>query len=309
MRTSKAPFLLLVLLLVICFSLATSLQRPSGLRAHDSDDVLAAMMGESRRMFANHFFVKADAYFHSGFYPTIFDNQESFKTPHMAEDAGVLKGRNQGEETQFMGKPRDIIEKFTRNFLPSVHTHLDEGGPQGTNNAGSDLGESQGGDVREILPWLQLSAELDPSRIETYMVTAYWLRKKMGKVDEAEAFIRKGLNANPGNPSLLFELGRLYHEDRKEINRPRNIWEMAVDKLDATPEPHTEEQNFMLMQLTLNLARLEESQANLQAALHWLERLEKVSPEPEHVREEINDTKQKIAHSASQSGIHAPGSN
>ncbi|HZV36123.1 MAG TPA: hypothetical protein VFB72_16220 [Verrucomicrobiae bacterium] len=306
MRSSTTlPFLVLALLLVVCFSLATSMERPAGLRAHEgSDDIMAEMLGESRRMFANHFFVKADAYFHSGFYPTIFDDQQSFQTPHMAEDAGALKGRNRGEETEFMGKPRDIIEQFSRHFLPSVHTHLDEGGPQGF-KPGQDLGE-EGGDVREILPWLKLSAEMDPNRIETYMVTAYWLRKRMGKVDEAEEFLREGLNANPGNPSILFELGCLYEENRKEINRPRNIWTMAVDKLDAMPKPHTEDQDFMLMQLTLHLARLEESQTNLPAALHWLERLEPVSPQPDHVRQEIEEIKKKLAQSASRHGGSRP---
>ncbi len=53
---------------------------------------LNVLMGDSRRMFANHFFVKADAYFHSGFYPTVFDNREAFQTPHMAEDSGTVGG-------------------------------------------------------------------------------------------------------------------------------------------------------------------------------------------------------------------------
>jgi hypothetical protein len=298
-RNSTLPLLMLILLLVVCFCMATVIQRPSGKQTHKaSEDVMAEMLGESRRMFANHFFVKADAYFHSGFYPTIFDNQESFKTAHMAADAGALKSHNQGEETEFMGKPRDIIEKFSRHFLPSVHTHLDEGGAQST--AGGDLGESSTGDVREILPWLRLSAAMDPNRIETYTVTAYWLRTRMHKDEEAEAFLREGLSANPGNPSLLFELGRIYHEDRKEIERPRNIWEMAVGKIEQSPQPLNDDQKFMLMQLTLNLARLEESQTNFPAMLHWLERLEPVSPEPDAVRKEIAETKQKIAQSPPQ---------
>jgi predicted ABC-type transport system involved in lysophospholipase L1 biosynthesis ATPase subunit len=60
----------------------------------------------------NHFFVKADAYFHSGFYPTVYDNNEAFQTPHMAEDTGGVKGQNQGDESTFLGKPRDWIDAF-----------------------------------------------------------------------------------------------------------------------------------------------------------------------------------------------------
>src|SRR5580692_10130176 len=130
MQTSKTfPWLLGLLLLVICFTLAAGLDARFESR-HDSHsgDVMTLLLGDSRRMFANHFFVKADAYFHSGFYPSVFDNRESFQTAHIAEDAGAMKGKNTGDELGFMGPPRDFIERFERNFMPSRHTHLDEGG-------------------------------------------------------------------------------------------------------------------------------------------------------------------------------------
>ena len=117
-------------------------------------------------------FVKADAYYHSGYYPTIFDNNEAFKTPHMAEDTGAVASHNQGEETSFMGPPRDWIDAFGRHFIPNRHTHLDEGGPT------DDLSSSS--KVREILPWLKLSAELDPENIKTYT------RHRVLAADEAE---------------------------------------------------------------------------------------------------------------------------
>lgn len=295
MRSSKLPYLILLLLLVACFSLAAWLDPKFQPREQDrSTGILNTLMGDSRRMFANHFFVKADAYFHSGFYPTIFDNQESFKTPHMAEDAGALKGRNQGEETAFMGKPLDFIEAFERHFYPAVHTHLDQGGAQGV-KAGSDLGEADSGDVREILPWLQISATLDPERIETYMVAAYWLRKRMGKVDEAEQFLREGLHVNPGNPALLFELGRIFEEDRKEIARPRNVWIYAVQKLDAQKSPKTDQDDFILSQLALRLARLEEGQGNLSLAIHWLQRYKPLSPTPDLIDKQIEELKRRIS--------------
>src|SRR5438045_958954 len=143
MRTSKSPQLGLGALLVLCFGLAGYLdmwfQSWPGNRAEA--DVLTVAVGDSRRVFANHFFVKADNYFHSGFYPTVFDNREAFQTPHMAEDSGTVGGKNHGDETGFLGKPRDWIDRFSRQFFPSTHTHLDEGGATG------DLGKTS--DVRE----------------------------------------------------------------------------------------------------------------------------------------------------------------
>ena len=105
-------------------------------------------------------YVKADAYYHSGYYPTIFDNRDAFQTPHMAEDTGAVDSHNQGEEEGFLGPPRDWIDAFGRHFIPNRHTHLDEGGPT------DDLSSSN--EVREILPWLKLSADLDPDNVQTY---------------------------------------------------------------------------------------------------------------------------------------------
>src|SRR5271165_5857909 len=139
-RHPKLPCLLLLLLLVVCFTLATLMEpRYQARQKARSRDMLSLLMGDSRRIFANHFFIKADVYFHSGFYPTIFDNQESFQTPHMAADAGALEEKNQGEETAFMGKPRDFIEAFGRHFMPSTHTHLDQGGAEGSIKPGESL--------------------------------------------------------------------------------------------------------------------------------------------------------------------------
>src|SRR5947209_1661287 len=78
------------LLLTLAFSLAAYLKPRLDAREPQSaaeSDPFASLLGDGRRIFANHFFVKADAYFHSGFYPTIYDNRESFKTPHIGEDS------------------------------------------------------------------------------------------------------------------------------------------------------------------------------------------------------------------------------
>ncbi|HXD00993.1 MAG TPA: tetratricopeptide repeat protein [Verrucomicrobiae bacterium] len=295
----------MLLLLTVAFSVAAWVEPQYQERQEvHSGDMMSFLLGDSRRLFANHFFVKADVYFHSGFYPTIFDNQQSFQTPHMAEDAGALKGHNEGDETAFMGPPLDFIEAFRRHFAPSSHTHLDEGGAQGTNGVNLDLGE-KGGEVREILPWLKISAELDPNRIETYMVTAYWLRKRMGKVDEAEEFLREGLRANPNNPAILYELGRIYHEDRTNDVHAINLWELGVRKMDEQKSVKTEQDNFILFQLTLSLARVEEDRGNYARAIQWLEREKAVSPYPDVITKQIEDDRQKLADSQ-KSGADTP---
>jgi tetratricopeptide (TPR) repeat protein len=295
----------MTLLLICIVSLAAWVEPRYETRQNTSSgSMLGFLLGDTRKLFANQFFNEADAYFHSGFYPTIFDNTQSFQTPHIAADSGAMKDKNEGDETGFMGPPLDFLEAFGRHFIPSEHTHLDEGGAQGTNGVDLDLGE-KGGEVREILPWLKMSAELDPNRIETYVTTAYWLRKRMGKVNEAEEFLREGLHANPNNPALLFELGRIYHEDRKNDAHARDLWELGVKQLDLQKPPLSDEDSFMLFQLTLNLARLAEDQKDFPAAIPWLERAKPVSPYPADIQKQIDEDRDKIS-SGGNSGTNAP---
>ena len=79
--------LLLAALLVLCFGVAAKLQPQfTDWRGSRADgDMLKVLLGESSKLFANEFFVKADSYYHSGFYPGIFDNNEAFKTARSEE--------------------------------------------------------------------------------------------------------------------------------------------------------------------------------------------------------------------------------
>lgn len=287
--------MLVAALAVLCFGLAAELdtwfQAWAGNRAQ-SADMLNVLLGDGRRMFANHFYVKADAYFHSGFYPTVFDNREAFQTAHMAEDSGTVGGRNQGEETGFLGKPRDWIDAFSRQFFPSEHTHLDQGGAQGQANGAGDLGE--GSEVREILPWLRLSADLDPNRVETYTVTAYWLRERMGKVAEAEKFLRDGLRENPGSYEILYELGRVYSENKNDPARARNLWEAALRQWQRQEAAQAEPDKYLFNQIAAHLAMLEQKEGNYRQALVYLEMWKTRSPSPESVQKFIEEVRQKL---------------
>jgi tetratricopeptide (TPR) repeat protein len=145
--------------------------------------------------------------------------------------------------------PMDWLDRFSRNFYPTRHIHLEEG-------AGA----------REILPWIRMSAELDPQRITTYTTAAYWLRRVLNNIDEAERFLREGLRANPGSPEILFELGRLYDDDRKDAVRARNIYGLALREWQKQADPQ-EEDVLLLRQIVVHLAALEEREGNLAEAI------------------------------------------
>lgn len=281
---SHVAELCLPLLLIGGFCLATNLNQwfqswPGSRLA--SANLIAVAMGNAGRLFANNFFVKADEYFHSGFYPSIYDSQQSFRTPHIAEDSGAMKGRNTGDETRFLAPPRNWIEAFGREFYPSVHTHLSDGGANGEEGVGT---------VREILPWLKLSTELDPHQVQTYIVTAYWLRR-MDKMADSEEVLREGLKENPGNPQLLFDLGRLFFEAQHNPAAARNVWEAGLRNLDALPDKSTDQNKFTQEQILSALAKLEMQAGNTNRVLDLLGQLKEVSTTPVAVEKWIDDYK------------------
>jgi tetratricopeptide (TPR) repeat protein len=301
MSTAKTFWLLLAALLILCFGLSADLQprfQAIETARRQSNNFFSLLLGSSSRIFANDFFIKADVYYHSGFYPTIFDNNQAFETPHMAEDTGAVASHNSGEETSFMGPPRDWLDAFGRHFIPNRHTHLDEGGPT------DDLSKSS--QVREILPWLKLSSKLDPENIKTYLVMAYWLRSKLKQVSEAEQVLREGLRYNPGNPQLLFELGRIYDENYNDPGRARTIWEAALwswaqeepgvpqsERLKLSNENF--DNRFIFEQLHTYLGQLEEKAGHTDAAIAHLQQAELATPTPADLQQQIDELEKKKA--------------
>lgn len=286
--------MLLAALLVLSFGIATNLQPQftawPGSRA--DGNVFKILLGDSRKLFANEFFVKADAYYHSGYYPTIFDNNEAFKTAHMAEDTGAVNSKNHGVEENFMGPPRDWIDAFGRHFFPDRHTHLDEGGPN------DDLSSSD--EVREILPWLELSTDLDPQNVQNYTVTAYWLRERMHRTGEARQVLLEGLHQNPGSCDILFELGRLYAESNHDTNRAVHVWIAAARnwKPIKGSDDQVAANNFIYEKITTQLGDTERIAGHWQSAIDWFEKARTVSRVPGILQVRINATKQEMTNAA-----------
>jgi tetratricopeptide (TPR) repeat protein len=274
------PTLWLCLLFAVCLTLGTCLEpRALNWSRGQSESVLSMLLGDGRRMFANHFFVKADVYFHSGYYPSIFDQgrKQAIDAKHMMGEHDEEDEHQHEQEMDFLGRPKDWIDRFGRHFYSSTHSHMDKPG-----------------EAREILPWLRISADLDPQRVETYIVASYWLRKKLGKVDEAQQILRKGLRANPGSYEILFELGKLEYENKHDAVRARNLWEAALRNWHEQDTAAQKHEPLIGDDILANLAHLEEEQGNLPGALSYLEQQEKVSPQPDVIRQRIEELKQKM---------------
>lgn len=273
------PYLILLLLLVACFSLATILAQraPEWSARAQSDNILKVLFGDGRRLFASHFFTKADITFHSGYYPSIFDQAHAPKdTRHLTSKEGEPAAEEHEKQMNFLGPPRDWIERFGRHFMVTEHTHL------------------HGGGEREMLPWLKISAELDPQSIETYTVAAYWLRD-LGKVKEAEDFLREGLRNNPDSYEILFDLGRLYYDKDHDAVRARNVWELGLRKWSEQKTAGKKPDLDLLDRLAASLAHLEENEGNLARAIDLLGLAKKASPNPQALQQQIDELKKKMA--------------
>lgn len=200
---------------------------------------------------------------------------------HDHMDGGSCASCSTDPESQHMkdmalSAPRDWVERIGRKFIITEHTHAEEGAQ------------------REMLPWLKIAAELDPEKIENYTVAAYWLRD-MKKYQEAEQFLRDGLRRNPNSYEILFELGRLYYKDLKDLPRARNILDLALLRWNQRNANREEPDFFALDQIAFNLAVLEESQTNYARSLELLELARKGSPNPAAVSQRIEEVKAKVA--------------
>lgn len=277
--SKRLSYFVLLLLLAAAFSLATVLQPRtlSWTRRTGSDSLLQVVMGDGRRLFANHFFIQADVSFHSGYYPSIFDQAQAPKdSRHMTEHGGEEAEKEHERAMDFFGPPRDWIERFGRHFLITEHKHL------------------EGNNEREILPWLKISSDLDPQRIDTYTVAAYWLRRDLNKPHEAEQFLREGLRNNPGNYELLFELGRLYSENYTNAAHARNLWEMALRGWHRSEDSKKSPDLSALEEITVHLARVEEQAGHLQQAIDYLTTAAKCSPVPAVLEQQANELRQRL---------------
>jgi tetratricopeptide (TPR) repeat protein len=236
---------------------------------------MKVLLGNSQQVIAGLLFRRADMYFHSGYYPTIFDGAEPPKESHMAGHEEHHDG-DHDEDENFMGKPRDWVDAFGRNFKVTKHTHLEHGRE------------------REILPWLKLSAEMDPHRVETYTVAAYWLANQLHKVDQAEQFLREGLRQNPRSYEILFALGRIYYDQYHEVTRARNVLELALKRWREQEPGKKDPDKFTFEEIVVKLGRLEEDQGNVASAIEYYELAKEVSPAPQNLQKQIDDLKKKL---------------
>lgn len=288
-----SPLWLLAFLVAVAFTLATSLELRAGKWTDSAraNGAFTKLLGDGRKLFANQFVEMADVYLHSGVYPSIFDRRETKSSQAISAGPGehgdlddhdhdAHKHDEEHEEVMnFRPEPRNWLDRLIRRFRITEHTEL------------------EGAQAREVLPWLRIAIELDPQKTETYVTTAYWLRKQIGRVKEAEQVLREGIRNNPTNAEILYEMGLLYQEGYHDTNRARNLWTLALRRWDGQSDEAKAASTDILGRIAIHFARLEESAGNVRQAIPYFERARQVSPAPEPLQKHIAELKARIGDS------------
>jgi hypothetical protein len=229
-------------------------------------------------LFAGLFFRKADVYFHSGYYPSIFSSARTNEM-HIAEEAGNGSKLHEEEEEGggFLKKPLDWIEALGRNSMNTKHTHLDEMGK-----------------TSEMLPWLRISADLDPQNVETYTVGSFYLRE-MGKPDDAETFLREGFRNNPGSCEIAYELGHFYEDKTNEQTRALSLLTLALNNWQKQEGVKDDPDYTLQTKIASHLSLLEAQHGDYSNALAHMEIWKAHAPDADGVQQRIDELKAKMA--------------
>lgn len=297
----RRPVLILFLLVSCCLTLTGFVLRDDALRSREgSKTALAVLFGDGRRLFANHFLSKADAYFHRGRYPSVFEMAQRERgnalvegvesAPHVHgpecdhDDEAHVHGADgdQGDdpaETCQHGeparKPDDWIARLSGRLQPDQHLHL------------------EGGKEDEILPWVKLAVEMDPHNVDAYTVGGYWLGK-LGKPQEAMAFLREGQRNNPDSCEIHFELGRVAESGFNDTRLAARLYELAIEKWSQANEGVNEPDTLELAQMLGRLGQVREGRGELGAALRAYTVLKTISHNPEGVQRRIDAVREKM---------------
>jgi tetratricopeptide (TPR) repeat protein len=254
--------------------------------AHRASGALAILFGDGRRLLANEFMSKADAYFHRGRYPSFFEQAaQQEQENHLVESVGTSDGgQNEGtaeheadedghghegehEDLHMPSGPDDWIARLAARLKPNVHVHL------------------QGGNEREMLPWVKLAVELNPHDVDAYTVGGYWLWK-LGKTNEAQQFLREGQRNNPNSYRIYFELAR-HAEEESQLEHARRLYQLALQIWQKVNQGQENVDAIFYGRILGRLAQVEELQGNTARAIQYLKLLLTVTPNPEPVRKHI----------------------
>ncbi len=218
--------------------------------------VLWQVMGEARSIISNLSLLQADLYFHGGI--------GNARDEHEGAFAFVERGADHDHEKCLHGEithdtsPYNLLLRLSDEISITEHFHL------------------KGDQLKEIVPWLYMASETDPNNVLAYTLTGYYLAYRLDKVEQALAFLKKGLMNNPDSWQINGEIGRIYFQKVKNYYASSRYLSRAKVLLEKAPHDKFQER-AILAYLALSYERLGEDQK----ALPLYHRLDDLFPDQE----------------------------
>jgi tetratricopeptide (TPR) repeat protein len=200
---------------------------------------------------------------------TLFAGSRTNLSAQLYERADLFfhKGTPRRRERAFDG---GWFGSLARAVTPEDHAHL------------------EGGEVLEILPWLELAARVDPHNIEIFRVAAFWLGTTAGRPDLARRALEEARRNNPARYELRIDFGELELQAgdmaaaEREFDAALRLW----DRRQAADE---EQALLDRCQTLLCRAFLHAARGEVERAAGRFEEILRLSPNRAGVRERLED--------------------
>lgn len=275
---------------------------------------VAAILGEFRANLSYLLFMKTEEYLHSGIrYRPLTEKEKELGRAEIHHDFELMdarerKERHEGESVAHWheGMPEHDHEHEDDHGHDHGHTHGAQlvppkrwdvrgifGDIERTVKPFEEEGEPERhGQVPEMLPWYRMATYLNPRLVKAYVIGGFVIAAYGGRLDEAEAFLREGVQLNPESPEVKEALGRLLMYRKDDPAGAKPLFEAAL-ALGLGRKEMTEEEKFAVRRACTSLALLEwKTNQSPEAALNIVRQGLELFPEDtalEHLREQLGN--------------------
>ena len=226
----------------------------------EHSDVFYKMFGQFRTSIAAMLYLKADRYFHGGTqHAHAHEPHSCLKEPE--EDKKETDHHHTFLPREYSG---DIFFRINRaiTYKPVYHLNTVESA--------------------EIMPWFELASLADPHYIQAYTVGGYWLGMRLGKVDKALKFLKKGLKYNPNAWEIYAQIGDIYFIANHDYSKAIAYFRQAYLFMTSA-RPTDIEKRHVLILLAASFERIEGYGHSLQ----YYKMVQKIYPQDKDIKKKI----------------------
>lgn len=161
-----------------------------------------------------------------------------------------------------------LFQRLGERVMPRVHVHR------------------EGGEIREIMPWLWMSVNADPQRVETYLVAAFWLVHGCDRPDLALDVLRAAAVNVPRHYEVYLEMGRVHLGMNDEQAAARAI-DAALAVWPSGQDPDGEQALYGRVNLLMLRASLYEMEGHADKAVRLWRSVLDLRPDRQGIRERL----------------------